>query len=153
MSSAPRGDTVDLRNVYDDLATVLGSAHHQAALADGSPDRLAVINQRVQQLWSLTVQRLGAGLERADLSDLPPVVEPDLQAPADLDVEAVLDHVAAFEPAAAVTPQQPWSPFEPAVSLRTPALVWCTVAAVLAVLLGVTVAGPVAVPACWKKGR
>jgi len=80
MSSAPRSDTVDLRNVYNDLATALGSAHHQATLADGSPDQLAAVNQAVQQLWSLTGQRLGAGLERADLGDLPPVIEPDPQA-------------------------------------------------------------------------
>lgn len=101
----------------------------------------------MQQLWSLTVQRLGAGLEQADLSDIPPTVEPDLQAPADLDVDAILDHVAAFKPAATVTPQQPWSPFGRAVTVRTAALVWCAVAAVLAVVLGVIGVGPVVVPA------
>ncbi len=145
MSSAPHGDTVDLRNVYDDLAMVLGSAHHRARLASGSPDQLAAVNQAVQQLWSLTVQRLGASLERADPGDLPPVVvEPDLQATADLDVDAILDHVAAFEPAAA-TPQQSRSLFDLAGSVRTATLVWCAVAAVLAVFLGVTVTGPVVV--------
>jgi hypothetical protein len=44
MSSAPRDDTVDLRNVYSDLAVALGSAHHQATLGDGSPDRLAAVD-------------------------------------------------------------------------------------------------------------
>ncbi len=35
MSSAPHGDTVYLRNVYDDLATALGFAHHRTTLTDG----------------------------------------------------------------------------------------------------------------------
>lgn len=147
MSSAPRGDAVDLGNVYSDLAAALGAAHHQSTFGDGSPERLAAVNQAVQQLWSRTVQRLGAGMEHADLSGIPPVVEPDLEAPAELDVDAILDHVAEFEPAPAVTPQQPWSPFGWAISVRTAALVWCAVAAVLAVVLGLTVAGPVVVPA------
>lgn len=145
MSSAPRDDMVDLRDVYSDLAAALGAAHHQATLGDGSPERLAAVNQAVQQLWSLTVQRLGAGLEHPDLSGIPPVIEPDLEAPADLDVDAILDHVTDFEPAPVVIPQQPWSPFGWAISVRTAALVWCAVAAVLAVVLGLTVAGPVVV--------
>ncbi|MGH3812555.1 MAG: hypothetical protein ACRDUV_08875 [Pseudonocardiaceae bacterium] len=146
MSSPPRDDTVDLRNVYNNLAAALGSAHHQATLGDCSPDRLVAVNQTVQKLWSLTVQRLGAGLEQADLSDIPPTVEPDLQASADLDVNAILDHVAAFEPAA-VTPQPPWSPFGWVVSVRTAALVWCAVTAILAVVLGVIGGEPVVVSA------
>ncbi len=48
-------------------------------------------------------------------------------------------------PAPVVTPQQPWSPFGWAISVRTAALVWCAVAATLAVGLGLTIAGPAVV--------
>lgn len=145
MSAAPRDDTVDLRNVYGDLAVALGSAHHQATRGDGSPDRFAEVNRTVQQLWSLSVQRLGAGVSPADLSDLPPVVEPDLQAPVDLDVEAILDHAAGFEPVAAGTAPRLQSLFDIGISVRTAALVWCTVVGMLAVVLAVIDERPVLV--------
>lgn len=64
MSPAEHGQVADLRNIYLDLATVLGSAHHQAALEGSSPDRVAVVNQAVQRLWA--TERARAAGQSAD---------------------------------------------------------------------------------------
>lgn len=145
---SPTHDTAsDLANIHRDLAFALGAAQHQASSDPDAQDWLLGVNHRVQRAWSQTVQRAGAGLPPGDLQGIPPVVEPDPDAPDDLDVEVILEHVAAYRPPGGEPVRSRWAPPGFPGSTRTAALIWCAAAGTLAVLLGVTVAGLAVVPA------
>lgn len=147
MNPARPADMTDLRGVYSDLAGALGAAQRMAAAPGGTREQATAANQRVQQAWAQAVQLLGAGLDQAQIREIPPVVIPDPEAPPDVDLDVVIHHVNSFSSGFAVPEPEPVRRFGFTGSVRLAALIWCGIAAVLALLLGVTVAGAVVVPA------
>ncbi|MGH3615210.1 MAG: hypothetical protein ACRDRK_21965 [Pseudonocardia sp.] len=138
MSSTPPAGSTDLHNIYCDLALALGTEAHRAGTDDAAAQRYAAVHSHVQQLWARTVQQLGSRMSAADRVGVPPVVQPDPAAPADLDVDMVLEAVASYRPPTDAGAGVGRAPRLLPVSVRTAALVWCAAATVLAVVLGLT---------------
>lgn len=139
MSTAERDQLADLRNIYQDLALALGAAYH----LDQEP--ATDVADRVAHLWALAVLRLTGDTEDLDAAGIPAVVEPDPEAPADLDIDGYLDHVAEAVDGAPEPDRAPAGLRMPTV--RTAALGWAAAAFVLGIVLGLTGSGPVVLPA------
>lgn len=156
MRSTGYGRTAELQDVYGDLARALGAAVGDASVED-----------RVGRLWHRAVLRFTAG--DVDPTGIPAAVTPDPAPPPGFDVEGCLEHVTAAVASGAGTAtmraqaaaEAPLPGAVPEVrlpaaaagssvgrlSVRTAALLWVAVAVVFGGVLGVTLSGPVALPA------
>jgi hypothetical protein len=76
MSSTHHGHAADLHNIHRDLTMAPGVAHRRTILSIDSLDQLAVVGQRVPQLWTLAVTHRAGWLDQTGRGCIPAVVEP-----------------------------------------------------------------------------